>query len=83
MAVAADAELSRQFNNSNLVKMRNGVAPRAVASDVAGGRQSFELHHHIRVTDGGDVYGMDNLSVVTPRCHIGIHGAKKNDQLEK
>jgi len=82
-AVASDVELSRQFNNSNLVKMRNGVAPRAVVSDVAGGRQSFELHHHIRVTDGGDVYGMDNLSVVTPRRHIGIHGAKKNDQPEK
>lgn len=82
-AVAADGELSRQFNNSNLVKMRNGVAPRAVASDVAGGRRSFELHHHIRVTDGGDVYGMDNLSVVTPRRHIEIHGAKKNDQSKK
>jgi hypothetical protein len=82
-AVAADAELSRQFNNSNLVKMRNGVAPRSVASGAAGGRRSFELHHHIRVTDGGDVYGMDNLSVVTPRRHIKIHGAKKNDQSEK
>lgn len=78
-AVAADEELSQQFNSSNLVKMRNGVAPRAITSEVIGGRGTFELHHHIRVTDGGDVYGMDNLFVLTPRRHIKLHGAKNND----
>ncbi|MFL6609138.1 MAG: pyocin, partial [Pseudomonas sp.] len=78
-AVAADEELSQQFNSSNVVKMRNGVAPRAITSEVIGGRGTFELHHHIRVTDGGDVYGMDNLFVLTPRRHIKLHGAKNND----
>jgi hypothetical protein len=73
-AVAADAELSLQFSGGNLGRMRNGSAPfSAVTADQVGGRKAFELHHDVEVSKGGDVYGMDNLSVMTPKRHIQLH----------
>jgi hypothetical protein len=54
--------------------MRNGSAPfSAVTADQVGGRKAFELHHDVEVSKGGDVYGMDNLSVMTPKRHIQLH----------
>ncbi|MBB3238641.1 hypothetical protein FHW68_000113 [Pseudomonas sp. Tn43] len=77
-AVAADVELSQQFSKSNLDRMRDGSAPFSVLVDQVGGRKAFELHHQVEISKGGDVYGLDNISVMTPKRHIHLH--KENNQ---
>lgn len=80
-AVEMDAELRKQFNSHNLNRMREGLAPYPKLSDQSGGRQTFELHHDLEVAMGGDVYGIDNISVMTPRRHIQLHKERKNHDL--
>jgi hypothetical protein len=77
-AVAADSELSRQFNGGNLDRMRDGSAPFSAVVDQVGGRMVFELHHKIEVSKDGDVYGLDNISVMTPKRHIQLHKGNSN-----
>ncbi|MGE9765230.1 S-type pyocin domain-containing protein [Pseudomonas sp. PDM20] len=76
-AVAKDSELVAKSTRKNLQRMQKGKAPRVREVDMVGGRQSFELHHVDRVTDGGEVYDVDNLRVNTPRNHITLHRKSK------
>lgn len=76
-AVSNAPELAAQFNNSNKARVRDGMAPRARASDTVGGRRSFELHHKAAISEGGEVYDLDNLGAVTPRHHIDLHRNNK------
>jgi hypothetical protein len=77
IAVGSDAELASQFNDSNKARMLEGMAPRARAVDTVGKRRSFELHHGIPVSEGGEVYDVDNLSAMTPKHHIDTHRSLK------
>ncbi|MHC8300058.1 S-type pyocin domain-containing protein [Pseudomonas sp. ZS1P83] len=76
-AVAADKSLSAQFNATNLRFMRKGSAPFPIAKDQYGGRVKFELHHRIEIAQGGAVYDMENIVVMTPRQHILVHKGGK------
>ncbi|MHC8339550.1 S-type pyocin domain-containing protein [Pseudomonas sp. HLT2-19-2] len=77
-AVAADKDLSRQFNNANLIKMIKGAAPYPGRLDQVGGRRKFEIHHKHEVAKGGAVYDMENLLIMTAKRHIEFHkGAKQ------
>ncbi|WP_367280639.1 HNH endonuclease signature motif containing protein [Pseudomonas sp.] len=53
--------------------VRNGRTAYVRDRDHTGGRVTFEIHHSIRIADGGGVYDIDNLVVVTPNLHIEIH----------
>lgn len=44
--------------------------------DSVGGRERFELHHDPPISEGGEVYDMDNLRITTPKRHIDIHRGK-------
>ncbi|WP_186377433.1 S-type pyocin domain-containing protein, partial [Yersinia rochesterensis] len=66
-------ELAGQFNPNNISLMKKGFSPHPISSEKVGGRDTFELHHVNRVKDGGAVYDVDNLRVVTPKRHIEIH----------
>lgn len=68
-AVADDPDLSSQFIPSNVTRMRNGSAPRVAETQQWGGRLSYEIHHKTPIYDGGGVYDIDNLVIVTPRYH--------------
>lgn len=72
-AVASDSELSGQFIVANRKRMLVGNAPKARERDMVGGRGVFELHHVDKVSEGGEVYNVGNLKVVTPKNHIDIH----------
>ncbi|WDH25297.1 S-type pyocin domain-containing protein [Pseudomonas chlororaphis] len=72
-AVAANPELSGQFVPDNIQRMKNGYAPKARRQDHIGKKRSFELHHVDQVSEGGEVYNIDNLRVTTPKNHIDIH----------
>ncbi|HEI8456880.1 colicin [Proteus mirabilis] len=74
--VSKDPELSKNFIQSNRTRMRNGLSPRARYKDSVGGRRSFELHHDKQISQGGEVYDIDNIRVATPKRHIDIHKGK-------
>ncbi|WP_460147105.1 S-type pyocin domain-containing protein [Pseudomonas sp. S2_A02] len=71
--VSADPELSEQFRNSNRALMAKGRSPVAIPEEGVGGNKVFELHHLDYIKNGGEVYDMDNLRVVTPKRHVEIH----------
>lgn len=73
MAVSRDPKLSEQFSAKDLVRMRGGGAPRAREIDMAGKRQSHDIHHVEQISEGGEVYNVDNLRVNTPKNHIDVH----------
>jgi hypothetical protein len=75
--VANDSTLSEQFNPLNLVLMKKGYSPFAPQSEQVGGRQKFEIHHRHPISEGGEVYNMDNMVIMTPKAHIAKHS--KND----
>ncbi|MDL4064022.1 colicin-like bacteriocin tRNase domain-containing protein [Proteus mirabilis] len=74
--VSKDPELSKNFIQSNRTRMRNGLSSRARYKDSVGGRRSFELHHDKQISQGGEVYDIDNIRVATPKRHIDIHKGK-------
>jgi hypothetical protein len=71
--VASDPELAGQFNEQNKARMRDGLASNARYKDAIGKRKVFELHHVDLVSEGGEVYNVDNLRVSTPKNHIDTH----------
>ncbi|MBY8936847.1 S-type pyocin domain-containing protein [Pseudomonas fluorescens] len=71
--VVNDLELAEQFKPQNIALMRSGNAPHARYQDAAGKRKIYELHHVVWVSEGGDVYDIENLRVSTPKNHIDIH----------
>jgi hypothetical protein len=73
VAVSRDPKLSEQFSAKDLVRMRGGGAPRAREIDMAGKRQSHDIHHVEQISEGGEVYNVDNLRVNTPKNHIDVH----------
>ncbi|WP_458369244.1 S-type pyocin domain-containing protein [Pseudomonas mandelii] len=77
--VANDELLMDQFSFFNKIDIRRGLSPSALPSEQVGGRQKFEIHHIKPISEGGSVYDLDNLRVLTPKQHIKIH-SKKGDK---
>lgn len=50
-----------------------GNAPFTKKSERVGSRKRYEIHHKTPIHAGGEVYDMDNMSIMTPRQHIEIH----------
>ncbi|QHG63398.1 S-type pyocin domain-containing protein [Pseudomonas putida] len=71
--VASTPELSKQFNTTNNKLMSKGYAPKARDTDHYKGNATFILHHVIPISEGGAVYDIDNIKVVTPEAHNRIH----------
>ena len=42
-------------------------------SELSGRPGRLEVHHRVRLEDGGDPYSLDNLMVVTRAEHIELH----------
>ncbi|KPC35695.1 S-type pyocin [Pseudomonas syringae pv. cilantro] len=72
-AVANDSEISQQFSQRNLQLMKAGNAPHPKLEDQVGRRTKFEIHHKDEIANGGAVYNMDNLVIMTPKQHIAHH----------
>ncbi|WP_442968901.1 HNH endonuclease signature motif containing protein [Pseudomonas sp. TMW22091] len=69
-------ELADQLVESNLKNTQKGSAPIPLMAEWSGKRSRFELHHLIRIVDGGGVYDVDNLRINTPKNHIKLHEGK-------
>lgn len=76
-AVAADSQLSKNFTELNVSKMRRGGSPYTDIGQL-GSNQVLELHHIHPIAEGGAVYDIDNLLIMTPRAHADAH--KTRDQ---
>ncbi|QAY89812.1 S-type Pyocin [Pseudomonas sp. ACM7] len=75
-AVANDLFLIDQFTQLNKIDVRDGLSPSALPSEQVGGRKKFEIHHVKPISEGGAVYDIDNLRILTPKQHIEIHSRK-------
>jgi replicative DNA helicase len=76
-AIEQDAELRTHFSAASWEDMKRGAAPVSPAPGRAGARQTFNIHHIRPVAQGGGVYDLDNLVIITPRAHIDLHRKEK------
>jgi hypothetical protein len=72
-AVASVPELASEFSAESLARVRVGLAPMAPRGERGRCSEVFNLHHPRRIADGGEVYDVDNMMVVTPRRHDELH----------
>jgi hypothetical protein len=70
--VATDDKLSKQLNSADITRMKQGLAPYAKLNQQIGGQKNYILHHKTPINQGGGVFDMDNLYIVTPRFHKEI-----------
>ena len=73
VSVSRDPKLSEQIAQRELDRMRAGRAPRSRRIDWAGSRISHDIHHVEPISEGGEVYNVDNLRVNTPKNHVEVH----------
>jgi hypothetical protein len=69
MTVANTPEFATNFSAQNLAYMRRGSAPIALTSQSYGSQTRYILHHIQPIQNGGGVYDMTNILVVTPLFH--------------
>lgn len=79
MAVSRDPELLSQLTSKNQQRVKLGLAPYAPQRDQVGGKKKFDIHHVELISNGGAVYDMENLRVVTPKQHIEAHRPIKEE----
>ncbi|WP_420708469.1 HNH endonuclease signature motif containing protein [Pseudomonas sp. LY10J] len=53
--------------------VRKGNAPQVRKEERRGRRVAYEIHHVKQISEGGEVYDLDNLVVLTPNAHIKQH----------
>ncbi|TAF77857.1 MAG: HNH endonuclease, partial [Bacteroidetes bacterium] len=71
-AVADEPSLASQFDANSIQRMQVGLAPFTDVSQQIGGIKNYVLHHKTPINQGGAVYDMDNLYIVTPKYHKEI-----------
>lgn len=76
----AHSSLADQFASQNVTRMLKGLAPKTPMLDAYKMHSSFVLHHHVPISEGGDVYNLDNIRIVTPTAHQNIHYGNGNGQ---
>lgn len=65
----ANSKYKDEFGASNISRMSQGLAPIVSKSQQYGKVKSYILHHKTPIHDGGGVYDLDNLIIVTPKMH--------------
>lgn len=65
----AESKYAKNFDERDLLEMRKGNAPFAVESQSVGKNVKYELHHIEPINQGGHVYDVSNIMMVTPRFH--------------
>lgn len=68
----SESKYVTEFGPTNLSHMRKGNAPFTLNTQALGKRNRYELHHIQPISQGGGVYDLDNLMIVTPRFHLEV-----------
>lgn len=60
-----------EFDKSNIWAMENGYAPKVRDKNLYSKRfgKVYNLDHIIEIQDGGYVYDLDNISILSPKAH--------------
>jgi RHS repeat-associated protein len=72
LAVSQEPRLTEQFSPQNVGRIQKGWAPRVVQGQQLGDQTSYILHHRTPIGQGGGVYDLDNIAIVTPRFHKDV-----------
>ncbi|KAE9639892.1 hypothetical protein EJA70_27025 [Pseudomonas sp. PB103] len=72
-AVAADQKLNSGLSSLSQIETAKGLAATADIVDHVGKKKKLDLHHVIPISEGGSVYDVDNIKVLTPKQHISTH----------
>ncbi|WP_080484487.1 S-type pyocin domain-containing protein [Pseudomonas syringae] len=73
LEVSKDPELSRHIGKLSRMEVSDKRAPLVRAADRVGKRVKYEIHHKHWISEGGAVYDLDNLVIMTPKDHIQAH----------
>ncbi|PES55664.1 WXG100 family type VII secretion target [Bacillus thuringiensis] len=68
----AESSYAEEFNRMNKMRMMEGKAPYTPESQQYGEHKVYVLHHKQPIHQGGDVYNLDNLIIVSPKIHQTI-----------
>jgi len=71
--VGRDTELPIEMGPGNIGNIEVGKAPAPVQEQQWGARIKLELHHIEPIEQGGGVYDLSNIAIVSPRTHELIH----------
>ncbi|WP_133751282.1 S-type pyocin domain-containing protein [Pseudomonas sp. LP_7_YM] len=66
-------EVIKDMNARNIELMQKGNSPVAPKRERNGGRIWYEIHHARPISEGGEVYAIDNLTFNSPANHDSIH----------
>ena len=72
-AIASNEELRKEFGLANKNRMERGLAPFAPLEGQADRGGVFELHHYPPLGEGGALYDLSAIRIVTPLQHEAIH----------
>jgi RHS repeat-associated protein len=67
-----NSKYTNEFSNANITRMKEGLAPKVMHSQMYGKLASYIIHHKKPIHDGGGVYDLSNLLISTPRMHQEI-----------
>lgn len=67
-----NSSYASEFSASNITRMQQGLAPKAVKAQSYGKISSYVLHHMNPIYNGGGVYDLNNLVITTPLMHQNI-----------
>ncbi|QOL19459.1 HNH endonuclease signature motif containing protein [Candidatus Bodocaedibacter vickermanii] len=68
----AESSYAKEFKSADIARMQKGNAPIVHLEQSLGSRITYELHHRTPIHDGGPVYDLSNLLIVTPKYHKEI-----------
>jgi len=74
--IGNNPELNGGFTPRNVQLMQDGYAPLVppqYLNESGAFGKSFNLHHIDPIGNGGPVYDLSNLHIVSPKVHYGIH----------
>ncbi|MBA6100193.1 S-type pyocin domain-containing protein [Pseudomonas juntendi] len=75
--IVADEVFRVHLSRVDIQSMENGTAPYSRKEDRVGKRMKLEIHHKHEIAEGGAVYDLDNLVLMTPKVHINEHRGSK------
>ncbi|PRT01307.1 HNH endonuclease [Bacillus wiedmannii] len=68
----AESSYAEEFQSRNIKLMSKGLAPFAPDAQQHGKHGVYVLHHKQPIHQGGAVYDLDNLIIVSPKMHQNI-----------
>lgn len=66
-----DSKYAKDFSRANRSRMKNGYAPKVAKEQTTSGPagEVYQLHHMEPINQGGSVYDLSNIMIVTPKFH--------------